>query len=288
MVERAGVFLDGDFAASAVLRRQSPSLLEVVPALQRKFQPQAGIALFASSRGWLHDPEMSRIGMLDCVRVNIAEGASADMALAVAAARELTRLDRLVLFTGDSDFIPLVAAAAESGIATTVVCPRQSLSFRLGLTAGNLVDPSELLAKIEGLIRVGDGPRMAAALAKHIGSAMRRVVIIDNYVEIETIRLAAGVGSDVEIVLLGTKFNARTRAEARAMRAAGRAMRLVQHGDIHDRWLKVDNEWFHSGHSFKDIGKKFSRISVIVNPREVEEHDEMLNNLIASGNEIVL
>lgn len=288
MGERTGVFLDGDFAAAAVLRRQSPSLLEVVPALQRKFQPQAGIALFTSSHGWLHDPGMTKIAMLDCVRLKIVDGKSADMALAVAAARELIRLDRLVLFTGDSNFIPLVASAVESGIATTVVCPRQSLSFRLGLATGNLVDPSELLARIDGLIRVGDGPRMAAALAKYIAGATRRVVIIDNYVDIETIRLAAGVNSDIEIVLLGTKFNARTRAEAIAMQAAGRSMRLVQHGDIHDRWLKVDNEWFHSGHSFKDIGKKVSRISAIVNPWEVAEHDEMLNDLVASGCEITL
>jgi hypothetical protein len=209
--ERTGVFLDADLAAAAILRRQSPSLLEVVPALHRKFQPQTGIFLFASSRAWSHYPDMAKIAKLEYVRTKIIDGKSAGPALVVAAARELIRLDRLVLFSGDSDFVPLIESAAESGIATTVVSPGQSLSFRFGLAADNRVDPSELLANIDGLIRVGDGPRMAAALAKHISSAKRRVVIIDNYVDIETIRLAAGVSSDVEIILLGTKFNTRTR-----------------------------------------------------------------------------
>ncbi|MGH3806014.1 MAG: NYN domain-containing protein [Pseudonocardiaceae bacterium] len=193
---------------------------------------------------------------------------SADIALAVAAARELHKLDSLVLYSGDSDFVPLIESATGAGVATTVIAPRQGISLRLALAADNRIDPSELMEIIDGLIWVGDGPRVAAALARYISKAKRHIVIIDNYMSEETIRLAAGVDTDVDILLIGRTFNAETTAEAAVMKSSGKVIRLIRHGDVHDRWLKVNDEWFHSGCSFKDIGKKLSRISGITDRRK--------------------
>jgi hypothetical protein len=78
------------------------------------------------------------------------------------------------------------------------------------------MDPAELFEAIDGLIRVGDGPRMAAALAKYLSKAERHIVIIDNYVSEQTIRLAAGVRAGVEITVLSRTFNSDTVTEAAA------------------------------------------------------------------------
>ncbi len=50
----------------------------------------------------------------------------------------------------------------------------------------------------------------------------------------------------------------------------------------HDRWFRVDDVWWHSGASLKDLGRRFSRISS-VNEAEKADHDAMLTRLLQSG-----
>lgn len=59
---------------------------------------------------------MAEMAELRYVHPRIVSGMSADLALAVAAARELAKTDHLVLASGDGDFVPLVEAAKHAGV----------------------------------------------------------------------------------------------------------------------------------------------------------------------------
>ena len=50
------------------------------------------------------------------------------------------------------------------------------------------------------------------------------------------------------------------------LRLEGRSIRLYRTKDNHDRFLGVDEEWWHSGHSFKNLGDKDSMLSKVANP----------------------
>jgi uncharacterized LabA/DUF88 family protein len=130
IITRAGVFVDVDFAVAMTKRHQAPVVSALVPALQRKFQPFAGVSLFGSRQSFA--PELvADWAKLRYVNSKIVSGNSADLALAVAAMRELPKIDHLVLVSGDADFVDLAEAAKDAGVETTMVAPQQALAFRL-------------------------------------------------------------------------------------------------------------------------------------------------------------
>jgi hypothetical protein len=79
----------------------------------------------------------------------------------------------------------------------------------------------------------------------------------------------------------------RHRAEETAtLREQGRSVKLVTvpvREMPHDRWFRVDDEWWHSGASLKDLGLRVSRISK-VDSAEGRAHDSMLEVLLRSAN----
>ena len=117
------------------------------------------------------------------------------------------------------------------------------------------------LPPIEQVFFKGQFFEARVLLERLIKSAQNRVVVIDKYVEADTFEILdvrkKGVSADIYsgglYVNLRDAHNATTGVEpinTHQWRTAS-----------HDRWLIIDDQVYHCGHSLKDMGKKLSAIT---------------------------
>ena len=100
-------------------------------------------------------------------------------------------------------------------------------------------------------------------LEKLIKSATQRVIIIDAYVDAATFEMLdvrnAGVTADIysgkDLTALRNIHNSAANVEPIDTH--------IWTTPSHDRWLIVDNNLYHCGHSLKDIGRKLSAITLM-------------------------
>lgn len=112
-------------------------------------------------------------------------------------------------------------------------------------------------------------------LEKLVKSAQKRVVIVDNYIDAATFDILdvrqQGVAADIYSGSLHTTL-------CNAHNSAAGANPINEHiwtNPSHDRWLIIDDNLFHCGHSIKDMGKKLTAIMLMGTPPET-----ILNALI--------
>lgn len=105
-------------------------------------------------------------------------------------------------------------------------------------------------------------------LEKLVKSAQKRVVIVDNYIDAATFDILdvrqQGVTADIYSGSLHTTLR-------NAHNSAAGANPINEHvwtNPSHDRWLIIDDNLFHCGHSIKDIGKKLTAIMLMGTPPE--------------------
>lgn len=207
-----------------------------------------------------------------------------DVALAVRATEVLANVNQLVLVSGDADFVPLLQAARAVRVHTVVVSPATHTSAALALAANQLLDPGELTPQLTGLILAGGGADATAAIIGLFKRARSRVVVIDPWVSKETVRLMAWSPFGVELVLVGARLDPTSLAEVVDVLAGGRGFKLYRSNTVHDRWFSVDNRWWHSGSSLKDLGRKASRISELEHPVEIAETAALLASVAIPAN----
>ncbi len=100
-------------------------------------------------------------------------------------------------------------------------------------------------------------------LEKLIKTATQRVIIIDAYVDAATFEMldvrSAGVTADI--------YSGKDLAALRNIHNSTAGVKPINthiwSTPSHDRWLIVDNNLYHCGHSLKDIGRKLSAITLL-------------------------
>lgn len=142
------------------------------------------------------------------------------------------------------------------------------------------------MPSVGGLVVPGEGSGRTALIVKLFKRAHRRTVIIDPYTSAETIRLIAFSPSSAELIIVCNQLDAEARREIADLEVAGANLSLYRSAEIHDRWFAVDETWWHSGGSLKDLGRRWTRVSRIEDPREQAETEAMLSRLIAVGRQI--
>ncbi len=100
-------------------------------------------------------------------------------------------------------------------------------------------------------------------LEKLVKSAQKRVIIVDNYIDAATFDILdvrqQGVTADIYSGSLHTTLR-------NAHNSAAGANPINEHiwtNPSHDRWLIIDDNLFHCGHSIKDMGKKLTAIMLM-------------------------
>ncbi|MBR1809197.1 MAG: virulence RhuM family protein [Paludibacteraceae bacterium] len=102
-----------------------------------------------------------------------------------------------------------------------------------------------------------------AVLEQIIKTATKRVVVIDEYIDAATFEMLdvrqKGVSADIYSSALHT-----TLRDAHNNTAGVKPVNTHKWSKpSHDRWLIIDEQVYHCGHSLKDMGQKLSAISLI-------------------------
>ena len=104
-------------------------------------------------------------------------------------------------------------------------------------------------------------------LEKLVKSAQKRVVIIDAYIDAATFDILdvrqQGVSADIYSGSLHT-----TLCNTHNAAGVNPINEHVWTNPSHDRWLIIDDNLFHCGHSIKDMGKKLTAIMLMGTPPE--------------------
>ena len=100
-------------------------------------------------------------------------------------------------------------------------------------------------------------------LERLIKSATQRVVIIDAYVDAATFEMLDVRGSGVSADIYSGKDLTALRNIHNNTDGVEPINTHIWSTPSHDRWLIVDNNLYHCGHSLKDIGRKLSAITLM-------------------------
>ena len=94
-------------------------------------------------------------------------------------------------------------------------------------------------------------------------AARNEVGIIDPYIGVELFELLACLGKQVGVTMITDQRHLPPDLGALVARCRkeGRRLRVYSSRDIHDRYLRIDDDWWHSGHSFKDLGSRVSHVT---------------------------
>lgn len=111
-----------------------------------------------------------------------------------------------------------------------------------------------------------------------VSKAEKKLVLVDNYVDIGTLNILAKKKSDVEVVVYTVRRTRLSEADVNNFNQQYPTLEVKYTGVFHDRFLIIDDtSAYHIGASIKDAGKKCFGISLIEDTRIVKDILERLN-----------
>lgn len=105
-----------------------------------------------------------------------------------------------------------------------------------------------------------------ASIADLIRRAKCRIVIIDSYIDDSVLVQLSKRSPDVTVDIYAGKISQQLRQDVARHNTQYPRVTLYAYNKAHDRFLIIDEEDYHIGHSLKDLGKKlfaFSRLEVM-------------------------
>ena len=103
-----------------------------------------------------------------------------------------------------------------------------------------------------------------------IKSAKQRIILIDNYIDVDILTLF----SKTKIpIIIYTKITKQIKLDLKKYNQEYNNIKIIQFNKSHDRFLIIDNEVYHIGASLKDLGKKWFAFS------KFNDTDLILNKL---------
>lgn len=105
-----------------------------------------------------------------------------------------------------------------------------------------------------------------AFIANLIRQARRRIVVIDSYIDDSVLVQLSKRSAAVTVDIYSGKISRQLRQDVARHNAQYPGVALHACNKAHDRFLIIDEEVYHIGHSLKDLGKKlfaFSRLEVM-------------------------
>lgn len=105
-----------------------------------------------------------------------------------------------------------------------------------------------------------------AFVAKLIRQAKNRIVVIDSYVDDSVLVQLSKRNPGVTVDIYDGKISQQLRQDVARHNAQYLGVTLHPYNKAHDRFLIIDEDVYHIGHSLKDLGKKlfaFSKMDVM-------------------------
>ena len=105
-----------------------------------------------------------------------------------------------------------------------------------------------------------------AFVANLIRKAKYRIIVIDNYIDDTVLVQLSKRKAGVIVDIYDGRISDQLRQDVERHNAQYPGMTLHAYNKAHDRFLIIDEEVYHIGHSLKDLGKKlfaFSKMDVM-------------------------
>jgi uncharacterized LabA/DUF88 family protein len=313
------VFIDGDWLVYAV-RKLAVNLdyARLLTAFTEHFGADTPVYFYVSVDEQNQDhnqfiASLKKIGYMVETSQLIRRGGYAiskglDIRLAMKAASLPPEFDRLVLVSGDNDFVPLLQQARENGRSTVVVAlpliagaaltaaPNRFTSLEDLITHSMripvdtpAVDEMGSRVPVPTEIYIEKGQHFAPYLVirKLFMGAERELTVIDSHVDEQILYMAKLLPLAVVVQVFTDRIHAADFCVlVNKLRREGRQIHVYRTREFHDRYLRVDDEWWHSGHSFKDLGSRDSRPSKITKPEFLANLYEREKDLLADATEV--
>lgn len=123
-------------------------------------------------------------------------------------------------------------------------------------------------APVEQVFFCGEFFAARVLLEKLVKTAKNRVIIIDAYVDAATFEILDVRANNVAATIYCGKDLSSLRDAHNATIGVEPIDTYVWTNQSHDRWLIIDEQLYHCGHSLKDMGKKLSAISLMGIPAQ--------------------
>lgn len=225
-----------------------------------------------------------------------------DISLAVNAMRILPSLKNFVLVSGDSDFAPLLQQARQIGVNTYVIALPLSTGYLLRQATNTFLNLETLIAKYkpktlkkeaeterfveQNYIKKGDSFKSYIKLRNLMESAKDSIIIIDSYIDDQILLMIQLLKPKIKKIII-TDTNKITPADffiqVQKLKKDGHLIDIYKSKKFHDRFICIDDIWWHSGHSFKNLGGKNSMLNKIT-----KETAEKINNGMAEVKEKII
>lgn len=103
-----------------------------------------------------------------------------------------------------------------------------------------------------------------------IKSARKTIILIDNYVDENTLLMLSKRNEGVKATIYTAKLNKQLQLDLQRHNAEYQPIDIREYKQSHDRFLIIDSEAFHIGASLKDLGKKWFAFSKLhFSPQEL-------------------
>jgi len=225
-----------------------------------------------------------------------------DISLAVDAMRILPSLKNFVLVSGDSDFAALLQQARQAKVNTYVIALPLSTGYLLRQATNTFLNLETLIveykpktlkkeAKIErfvdqNYIKKGDSFKSYIKLRNLMESAKNSITIVDSYIDDQILLMIQPLKPEINKIII-TNTDKITPADffiqVQKLKRDGHLIDIYKSEKFHDRFICIDDIWWHSGHSFKNLGEKDSMFNKVT-----EETAKKINTRMAEAKEKII
>lgn len=124
---------------------------------------------------------------------------------------------------------------------------------------------TKVLAPNSLYIKKGDHFNSYIHIRNLMMSAKNNITIIDEYVDDGILAIIKLLKTKINIIIFTYKYSpADFCLQVKKLRGEERSIVIYKTSRFHDRFLGIDNVWWHSGHSFKDLGRKDSMLNKVI------------------------
>ncbi len=232
-----------------------------------------------------------------------------DVQLSVDAMQKLPLFKKFVLVSGDGDFVPLLKKIINNSIDVLVI----SLPFTTGYLLKKIAGASFL--NLETLIKEHKDIKKLPAFKKkakekalaptnlyiqkgncfesyiHIRdlmkSAKNNITIIDKYIDDQILTMVKLLKLGINITIITYKTSpADFFVQVKKLKSEGRAITIYKNNTFHDRFIGIDDKWWHSGHSLKDLGSGDSMLTKRKEKNNLAELNNSVTKVINDSKKI--
>lgn len=217
-----------------------------------------------------------------------------DVELAVDAMRILPSLKKFVLVSGDGDFAALLKQVIDNGVNVLLISLPFFTGYYLRKTVGGAFlnletlisgykdinklptfgreKKKKVLAPSSLYIEKGDYFKSYLHIRNLMKSAKNSLTIIDSYIDDRILTTIELLKTEINITIFTNKTSpADFCLQVEKLRAEGRLITICKINTVHDRFIGVDNVWWHSGYSFKNLGEKDSMMQKITKKTDLDK-----------------